>query len=153
MYNSFMLKITHNKKVRLTKQRKSLVEAAKFYAKDLGIDNVDCHVNIVFTHMLTELFFVHAEVNNINERRINILIDAKMKGNDMGLSTMAHEMVHVKQYIRKELGLTKNGEHITWNGKKVNSSLKYYETPWEMEAMQKEVIMKYKYIDFLGLLK
>lgn len=46
-------------------------------------------------------------------------------------STLAHEMVHVKQYAFGELD-----EHLSvWKGKKVNSDkIDYWWQPWEIEA-------------------
>jgi predicted metallopeptidase len=47
------------------------------------------------------------------------------------LKTLAHEMVHVRQYIRGEL----NEEMSVWRGKKVDSDeIPYAEQPWEIEA-------------------
>jgi len=51
------------------------------------------------------------------------------------LETVAHEMVHVKQYARKEL------DHSTkWQGKTVNpTKVSYWDLPWEIEANGREI--------------
>jgi hypothetical protein len=47
------------------------------------------------------------------------------------LRTIAHEMVHLKQYSRKEL----NESMTKWRGVTVNSSIiPYFDQPWEIEA-------------------
>jgi hypothetical protein len=47
------------------------------------------------------------------------------------LRTIAHEMVHVKQYARGELG----SELSTWYNKSYNTDkVDYWERPWEIEA-------------------
>lgn len=63
------------------------------------------------------------------------------------ISTLAHEMVHLKQFAKKELndGLTK------WKGCDVDSdNINYHDLPWEVEATCLEEILmiyynKYKY--------
>lgn len=55
-------------------------------------------------------------------------------------ATLAHELTHVKQYIRKEL----NGEMTRWLGQEVpygprgGIKIKYKEQPWEKEAFEME---------------
>jgi len=50
------------------------------------------------------------------------------------LTTVAHEMVHVKQYARKEL----TGDS-TWQGKTYNpKTTDYWDEPWEIEAHGRE---------------
>jgi hypothetical protein len=45
--------------------------------------------------------------------------------------TLAHEMVHVRQYAKMEL----NEEMNRWHGEYVNTDLiPYHEQPWEIEA-------------------
>lgn len=50
---------------------------------------------------------------------------------DEKLRTIAHEMIHVKQYVKREL----NEEMNRWKGNKVNAEkIPYHEQPWEVEA-------------------
>lgn len=51
------------------------------------------------------------------------------------LETVAHEMVHVKQYARKELKHDHEWQGKTYNPKKVS----YWDLPWEIEAHGREV--------------
>jgi hypothetical protein len=47
------------------------------------------------------------------------------------LKTLAHELVHCRQYAQSEL----NEEMTVWHGKKINSDeMPYEEQPWEIEA-------------------
>jgi hypothetical protein len=145
-----MLKITHNK-VKMTVKRKALVKAASYYAKRLKIEKHDVTLCICFKHDLTKTFSVYAQVDRINDRRINLEIDAKIH-NDIALDILAHEMVHVKQYLKNELGADSEGFQI-WKGSRVVDGLSYTEQPWEREAMKKQVIMKYEYVNFRDLIK
>ena len=47
------------------------------------------------------------------------------------VTSLIHEMIHVKQYVRKEL--TENGLTVYWNGENC-SKLAYSKQPWEQEA-------------------
>lgn len=50
------------------------------------------------------------------------------------LTTVAHEMVHVKQYARREL----TGDDV-WQGKTINpKKVDYWDKPWEIEAHGRE---------------
>ena len=46
------------------------------------------------------------------------------------VTTICHEMVHVKQYARKEM--SDNG--FTWKKKQINEKTPYFDLPWEKEA-------------------
>jgi hypothetical protein len=46
------------------------------------------------------------------------------------VTTICHEMVHVKQYARNEM--TDTG--MRWKSKRVPEKTKYYDLPWEKEA-------------------
>lgn len=53
--------------------------------------------------------------------------------------TLAHEMVHAKQYLRKELGYNKSGG---WAWKKRNAEgYQYLNQPWEKEAYRLEKVL------------
>lgn len=51
------------------------------------------------------------------------------------VTTVVHEMIHVKQYARKEMNdnLVEGGNAV-WRGKKVSPNTTYYNLPWEKEA-------------------
>ena len=49
------------------------------------------------------------------------------------LQTLAHEFVHVKQYLMGELSM----DHKYWRGSKIKN-LEYREEPWEIEAHNRE---------------
>jgi len=50
------------------------------------------------------------------------------------LMTLAHEIVHVKQYAVGEL----SENHASWRGKRINEDVDYWESPWEIEAFGRE---------------
>ena len=79
-----------------------------------------------------------------NNRHFEIEIDKKMGINEL-VTTICHEMVHVKQYARNEMTdeCVQYGA-ATWKGRKVNPKTTYYDLPWEKEAykMQDSLALK-----------
>ena len=62
----------------------------------------------------------------------------KLEYSDM-MKTLAHEMVHAKQYLRGEL----NGYSNSWKGKRLKT-YEYDNQPWEKEAYKLEDKLYYK---------
>jgi len=70
-----------------------------------------------------------------DNRTFEIEADRKLRLRKL-LETIAHEMVHVKQYARREL----HPVHDTWCGKTYNpEKVSYWDLPWEIEAHGREV--------------
>jgi len=70
-------------------------------------------------------------------REFDIEINKNLKLRRL-LETIAHELVHVKQFARSELyESTVQGKH-RWQGKWINKDLDYYDQPWEIEAHGRE---------------
>ena len=67
---------------------------------------------------------------------------------ELALITLAHEMVHVKQYVQKELKIiyVKDDVVDVWMGKRYRN-IAYYEQPWEKEAFSTDENL---YYDFLS---
>jgi len=115
----------------------SALMAVKLFTKKLNIHRLRTNIQVRFHHKL----FVdnsHSEglCESVDSR--NFIIDIALYGNWM--STLAHELVHVKQFARGEL--TDNLQY--WKGKD-HSETKYWEQPWEKEArrLQKKLMNEY----------
>ena len=70
-------------------------------------------------------------------REFDIEVHSKMKLRKV-LETVAHEMVHVKQYARGELYQGVRIAKHRWQGKYVSNRMSYWDTPWEIEAHGRE---------------
>ena len=69
-----------------------------------------------------------------NNRTFEIELDRKLPLRKL-METLAHEMVHVKQYARREFT-----QHDSWMGKTYNpKKVSYWDLPWEIEAHGREV--------------
>ena len=86
-----------------------------------------------------------------NNRTFELEIDCTQSLRKL-LETVAHEMVHVKQFARRELHPSKD----EWYGKTYNpKKVSYWDLPWEIEAHGREVglFIRYCEADKIGHLK
>lgn len=115
-------------------------KAAHFYAKEL-ITNTrirnNCHTEIRFCSKIDEYGFASIEEYNTANKPRKFLIEINPNiGSRRILETLAHEMVHVKQYIEGET----NDELTKWRGKRINpDKIDYWVQPWEIDAYGREI--------------
>ena len=84
-----------------------------------------------------------------DNRTFEIEVDRSQSLRDL-LETVAHEMVHVKQYARRELHPDK---HV-WMGKTVNpDDVNYWDQPWEIEAHGRQLGLFIRYCEENNLSK
>lgn len=76
---------------------------------------------------------------NAGDRQFEILVDSKQSYDDF-VSTILHEMVHVKQYIKGELKEAAQFASI-WKKKKYERDHEYHDRPWEIEAYALEKVL------------
>ena len=122
------------------KDFKPFVErAAQFYAKEL-VPNTrirnNCFTEIKFDESLQEYGFASVEQYNTRNQPRQFLIEIHPGlGSRRILETLAHEMVHIKQYIQNET----NDQLTKWRGKRINSDkVDYWVQPWEIDAYGRE---------------
>jgi hypothetical protein len=107
--------------------------AAIFYAQELMStkmsDNI--FIRIKFNSKLDALGYAGViDYNESNKpREFEIELNPIIGSHDI-LETLAHEMVHVKQYAYNEM----NEYGTRWRGQKITENLNYYDEPWEVEA-------------------
>ncbi len=78
---------------------------------------------------------------------VSIFVWRKKRFRDM-IKTLAHEMIHVKQFVKDELDLTDN----RFKGKKFvakKNQSAYWDAPWEKEAYAKQDKLAQYYFDYL----
>ena len=118
------------------KINKKLREATQFFASNLFTPQMKRHIEIRIRQrdLATWHGFVSIEDYNVlNQPRSFVIEIHKNDSEEEKLKTLAHELVHVRQYARNEL----NDEMNTWKGRKVDSdSIPYDDQPWEVEAIK-----------------
>ena len=105
--------------------------------KELGINRM--HSKVIFLTFKTTLDNDSQGLclGDLKEGYCEISIARQSEGKKIDhsvmMQTLAHEMVHAKQYIRGELC----GWSMSWKGKKPRN-YKYENAPWEREAYKRE---------------
>jgi hypothetical protein len=91
------------------------------------------------------------EDSNIPPKDFLIEIDSKLKMRSM-LETIAHELVHVKQWATGEMRETKDNFITKFKKDIVNSNkVSYWDQPWEIEAMGREEGLFIQWIEKMNL--
>lgn len=75
-----------------------------------------------------------------SNRDFEIEVDSSLTLRKM-LETVAHEMVHVKQYARREMNdwSYQQDKYYKWKDMMVPTNTDYWDLPWEIEANGREV--------------
>ena len=111
-----------------TRREKELVtEVAYWCQKKLlpRIRNLDMTIKIQKLNIFADVLHADDRVFEMRLRRGMNLYDI--------VSTVCHEMVHVKQYVRGELG-----DMGRWKSRRVSDNTSYSDLPWEKEAFKME---------------
>ena len=133
-----------------------LEQAAYFYAKQLKMTDEDTLIEIrvprkrgFIDDCIGGLCGASEEEHDAGYEYMHIEIDlANIKISDM-LRNLAHEMVHAKQYIKRELCL----DVQSWKGIRFQSKLgNDYDVnaPWEKEAYRRETLLYKKLLSHYG---
>lgn len=151
--------ILRAKGVTLTpKERKILKMATYFYASRLMsarlANTLEINVNVIKdfyakSKVLGEAFPKGDDQTNRKQFVINL------EWNKLGkkvLQSLAHEMVHVKQYAKGELKFHERGNLVTFQREQYQGD-EYWESLWEIEAYGREVGLYQKFKPTLRLLK
>ena len=141
--------------IRSKKTKKLLAQAAEFYGGLLLNKRTANIVNLTIN--LKRKLDGDAEgycqymSQSVGVREFDIEIE-KDRPIDELLVTLAHEMVHLKQYATRQLKskFVKGVPIDTWKGTKYRN-IKYKEQPWEKEAMLLEESL-YQQFMFFGLM-
>ena len=116
--------------------RASQRKAMNYFANELFTPQMipNLHIRISYRNTGTDYGWVVAEDYNMSGDPRHFVITVH-KDDDVKtqIRTMAHEMVHVRQFVRKELD-----EDLTrWKSRRVNTDVvPYRELPWEIEAFR-----------------
>jgi hypothetical protein len=131
-----------------SKGTKALIEnSAKFFEQELKLKNSTYTLDIYTEKDLVKTQGCRGIVNKVGPKYIMMLVDSRLDFERM-VVTLAHEMVHVKQFARGQVKSGKNHKLNYWLGKKVKAE--YYDRPWEVEAFSKERVLANKIFAIVG---
>jgi len=132
--------------------KREIATAVKFYASllmresfaDKIVVNVRCESNLIMCGYQGFIEFL-----DDNHRPKEFLISLRKDlPKRKQLITIAHEMVHVKQYAKGELKYLFKGGHDKWQGKIIPRKTHYFDKPWEIEAFGRELGLYERYIEY-----
>ena len=127
-------------------------KAVKFFCNRLLgnplYDKISVH--LVFDKTLSksnEYAYCDWEDKGFKSKSFTITIDPSLHKKNM-LLTLAHEMVHVKQYAKGELKDYVKMNKVKFKNEFIESSkVDYWELPWEIEALGREIGLYYKFLE------
>lgn len=119
---------------------RGLVKAACFYAQLLGVSDFELEIERTHLKGCTGICTQFTETEYV------IRLDPRRYfREDPIYEILAHEMVHLKQYIKGEL-IDLTNWATQWKGDIYKDNIPYEQLPWEIEAfsMQKSLYKEYK---------
>lgn len=122
-------------------RRDVIAGALRFYAKQLRLERSRWTLTVRSVSGMTSGHGMNGAVSRIGERDLMLLIDNRLSMERL-FTTLAHEMVHVKQYAKGQLKIEERrgrGDFV-WLGRKVVNT-HYYDQPWEIEAFSRERLL------------
>lgn len=130
------------------KLEQELISAAKFYTKELLTKKMYKHVflEIVIKNNIKDLGNCCITFYNdwYKAREFEIELKTTRSRKKM-LQTLAHEIVHLKQFAKGEL----NSANDKWRGQSIDCDVvSYHDLPWEVEASSLEYILYAMYEDY-----
>jgi hypothetical protein len=113
-----------------SKQRTLAEDAVRWYAKKYmpRIRNLDVNVSI---RTLEENYCGFCHENDT--RDFTIEVNRKLDTFDF-VTTVIHEMIHVKQYVKRELVDDHEKGRTRWKSRTYSFEMEYDDQPWEKEA-------------------
>lgn len=136
--------ITHTTRGTTKASIEVLNDMTTTFAKALRLESSCYCLQLYCMPNLLRDFNRKGAVTITGNRQITALIDSKLLRDKEALATvLAHEMVHVKQFVKGQLVQKKGtGNHPPknyWMGKLNKKS--YFERPWELEAFGRQQIL------------
>jgi hypothetical protein len=121
---------------------KTVIETCvELFKKELKLQNSKYSLVILTDRGMSKRDGCRGTVFQVGPKSLGMVIDTAMSIENL-IITLAHEMVHVKQYARGQITHGKNLKSKFWMGQKIKSQ--YYDSPWEVEAYSRERVLANK---------
>ena len=113
--------------------RKEMRNALQYFEQQLCLfDFEQVIVKVIVTNKIDVYGYCSIESYDDQDNVCELVMEVQTgQSNDEIIHTLAHEMVHIRQYVRGHL----NEDMTRWKGKEIDSeSIDYDDHPWEIEA-------------------
>lgn len=136
--------------------KEAIVRAAMIYygKRLLPILHKKITVNVYWNYDLPREFEAETEWtdSNVFPKVFNIKLSKSIKNLRKIIQTLAHEMVHVKQFAKGEIYDHKFRRTFKWGKQIINvDTHDYWDLPWEIEAFGKELGLYVRFKDFFDI--
>ena len=131
------------------KQRQVVEDVVKWSIKKLNLHRIR---TLELNFSLRKLKTLYGQLEQLDDKRreFSIVLDKNMNTENI-IRTVIHEMIHVKQYIRKEMDSEIVGSRMRWKSKTYPYDIKYDDMPWEKEANRLETKYGNEYLEEIGI--
>ena len=131
------------------KQRQVGEDAVKWSIKKLNLHRIR---TLELNFSLRKLKTLYGQLEQLDDKRreFEIVLDKNIDTKDL-IRTVIHEMVHVKQYVRKVLDSEVGGSRMRWKSKTYPYDIEYNDMPWEKEANKLETKYGNEYLKEIGI--
>jgi hypothetical protein len=120
----------------------------RFFEQELKLKKSTWSMDVYTRRGMAKETSARGYVSKIGPKHLVMVLDSSLDMERLVL-TMAHEMVHAKQYARGQLkNIPQRLQTKYWMGKKVNK--RYHEQPWELEAFGKERVLANKIFQIIN---
>ena len=131
------------------KQRQVVEDVVKWSIKKLNLHRIRT-LNLTFSIKSLKSLYGQLEQLDDKRREFSVVLDKNVDTKDL-IRTVIHEMVHIKQYIRKEMDSQIVGSRMRWKSKTYPYDIKYDDMPWEKEANRLETKYGNEYLKEIGI--
>ena len=97
------------------KQRQVVEDVVKWSIKKLNLHRIRT-LNLTFSIKTLKSLYGQLEQLDDKRREFSVVLDKNVDTKDL-IRTVIHEMVHIKQYIRKEMDSEIVGSRMRWKSK------------------------------------
>ena len=131
------------------KQRQVVEDVVKWSIKKLNLHRIR---TLELNFSLRKLKTLYGQLEQLDDKRreFSVVLDKNVDTKDL-IRTVIHEMVHIKQYIRKEMDSEIVGSRMRWKSKTYPYDIKYDDMPWEKEANRLETKYGNEYLKEIGI--
>ena len=131
------------------KQRQVVEDVVKWSIKKLNLHRIRT-LNLTFSIKSLKSLYGQLEQLDDKRREFSVVLDKNVDTKDL-IRTVIHDMVHIKQYIRKEMDSEIVGSRMRWKSKTYPYDIKYDDMPWEKEANRLETKYGNEYLKEIGI--
>ena len=131
------------------KQRQVVEDVVKWSIKKLNLHRIRT-LNLTFSIKSLKSLYGQLEQLDDKRREFSVVLDKNVDTKDL-IRTVIHEMVHIKQYIRKEMDSEIVGSRMRWKSKTYPYDIEYNDMPWEKEANKLETKYGNEYLKEIGI--